>query len=854
MIGQYSDKRYSIYKLCIVIYIIFLFVLLRGDVRYLKIQLESYHDDREWKYHEWEISSIEADGTLLDVKEAYPDIEYACIPYSPEIAFKTIVFTNPEWEDQGVDARTVSIALGNTKIYTAELQIENGAIRLEQLDSVWKNAERLYYKYMLVLSAALLVGCGFLLKCLIFHKKYLHQKCQVIFVRLAENRKSFLTWGAVWLLFGLVSLIVLKNGHFFEDMQGFLPRLEWCTYIGAILCVFAISYTLLGNRKDALLVTVIAAVPLFLSIHDITLFQKKDDCNNITELMWLSQDVFRHWSYSNTWTHYLLMGTAWKIIPEKYAMIGVTPIHMNSFQTAKVIHWICGFGVTIGIVAFAYKRFAPKDKNSGKWSLALLFFMIFSLPVWALGMKMYNYDLFSMLFCVWGILCMIDYLLSRKSKSKIWSLICMGIAVQEKEFVIVYMLIAMVVMLSSDIICHGKDKIVEIIADSALIYLIPLIPIVFTDYWVSMVLRGGNRAVDTFARCLNCYTDCTNIALSKLGVSYSTYMVFVITYVCVVVGAVVCLGIYKYVYSKLHEKKRDLLIADIFLGAFVLLSVIGILFAFQQGNIPETSQGGKLYTLLGNIYGYIGYVPSIYLIFGVVFFAYLLLCRRKIALKERQVNLCLISSILFGGAIWLNIIAGIFQGYLESLEYRYQNIQQMINIICIWILLCMLIESRRLLVSIVVFAGVLLETIWSFPGFSIFYPTWNTTIYKEGFLFGGDGGEGNGVAGEMIEKYCIEHGISFKNAHIYSSYFTPWGDNNYGIECQYLKTAVENKSCEWDDNDFYVVFSNSIPENNVQVVIPEEIAPIMTIRYRGVERGWIYQGSQLRDCYPFDEW
>ena len=106
----------------------------------------------------------------------------------------------------------------------------------------------------------------------------------------------------------------------------------------------------------------------------------------------------------------------------------------------------------------------------------------------------------------------------------------------------------------------------------------------------------------------------------------------------------------------------------------------------------------------------------------------------------------------------------------------------------------------------------------------------------------------------MIEKYCIEHGISFENAHIYSSNFTPWGDNNYGIECQYLKTAVENKSCEWDDNDFYVVFSNSIPENNVQVVIPEEIVPIMTIRYRGVERGWIYQGSQLRDCYPFDEW
>lgn len=854
MKDNYLDNRQILRFLGVILYIIFLLVLLRNDVRYLKIQTVWYHDDTEWKYHEWGLSEIRADGTVLETQEAYPDIIYSCIPYSPSVSFKTIQISNPGWKEAGLDSNRVSLALGNFKLFEAQLEITDESVILDNLEAVWSEASILYYGYVVLLAATFAVGIFVIWRWFASNHKALARGCRACGEWCHKNRKTLIVWSGIFLTYAVVSLIVLKTGHFFEDQQGFLPRLEWCVYIGAVLCIYVVSYCLLKSRRAAILTTLLACVPLFLSIHDITLYQTKDERNNITELMWLSQDVFRHWSFTNAWTHYLLMGTAWKLLPEKFAMVGIYPIHMNAFQTAKVIHWLCGFFVTMGMTVTAYRSFPSKEGKLSKWNLSMLFLAVFSLPVWVLGMKMYNYDLFSMLFCVCGVLYGINYLFEPKMSSKTGALLCMGFALQEKEFVIVYMLIIMVLMLARDVYCN-KRKLFVILADSLSIYLLPLIPIVFTDYWVSMILRGGDRAVDGFRHCLSAYTKCPSIVFTKMGLLLDPYRLFGITYIGVIAGAIFAIVIFRYALCKLYEKKKLMLLSTMFLGLFVCMGVMGVVFAFKRENIPMEEGGyAAAHPLLANVYGYIGYVPTVYLLIVCILFLYLLLKKSKNMLQGRQEIMFFIAAVILGGITWVNILLGGYQNALEILEYRYQNIQQLLNIICIWLLICLFVKTKKMLIGGIIFAGTLLETVWSLPGFVIFYPLWNVTIYKEGFLIQDDAGMGNGTAGEKIEEYCLKNGISLQDANIYSTNFTPWGDNNYGINCQYLKNAVQNKDCKWRDNDFYVVFSNSIMENNVQVVIPEDIVPIMKIQYRGVDRIWIYQGIQLKDCYPFDEW
>ena len=340
---NYLDNKQILRFLGVILYIVFLLVLLRNDVRYLKIQTVWYHDDTEWKYHEWELSEIRADGEALETQEAYPDIIYSCIPYSPAVSFKTIQISNPGWKEAGLDSNRVSLALGNFKLFEAQLEITDESVILDNLEAVWSEASILYYGYVALLAVTFAAGIFAIWRWFASNHKVLARGCVSCGEWCRKNRKMLIAWCGIFLLYAVISLIVLKTGRFFEDQQGFLPRLEWCVYIGAVLCIYVVSYCLLKDRRAAILTTLLTCVPLFLSIHDITLYQTKDERNNITELMWLSQDVFRHWSFTNAWTHYLLMGTAWKLLPEKFAMVGIYPIHMNAFQTAKVIHWLCGF-------------------------------------------------------------------------------------------------------------------------------------------------------------------------------------------------------------------------------------------------------------------------------------------------------------------------------------------------------------------------------------------------------------------------------------------------------------------------------------------------------------------------------
>lgn len=859
-----SGKRYK--SIIVFFYLIVLMLVFRNNFGMLKIQTEWDRDDREWKYHKWELSSIEIDGMPQQMYEAYPKYEYTALKYSPGNSYEPIVIRDGEWSKRGMDECVVTIALGNTKLYSQSLAIMDDTIYVDHLgQEVWDRANLLYYGYYILLFVVL--GAGILGAAAVFGscRDRMESTVRNLTAFLKSKRRFLICCFGVGFVYLFLCFLYLKSGNYFSGGSSFLQRAENCAYAGAVITLYVVSLLLLKDRRHALAVTCLAAIPLFFSIHDITLFQSKDEANNIMEQMWLSTDTFRHWSFGNARTNYLIMGTAWKLIPEKYAMIGpepvyvygmwkIDPLHMNAFQLSKLIHWDCGFIVSIFMAAYIHARlFTAKKRIHNSVFLLLLYFGLFTLPIWNIGMLNYNYDLFSMLFCVFGLVMCIDYLVSGSSRCKITALLLMGFAIQEKETVIVYMLIMMAVLIACDITRRASQKTSLIVSDCILFFLAPLLPILVTDVWVTNVLRGGCQTDDPVINSICILDKMFEYLLNSMSIGVNRYIGLAMMYLLILAGGSVLAFLANRVQKHLLKKEGTIAYAACFLMLFLFTNIGVIAYKKTAPHAGAIWSNGYINAFLENIYGYVSYVPTVYFVICAALLLYIVVCRKRIDLTEQEQIIVMASATVVGGVTLCNIIAGCLQD-MRVLSGRYQNIQQMINAICILMLLGIFLNGFRLMIGAAVCLGLFLETVWSAPGYTLFYPIWRTDLYEDGYLLEDDWGVGNGIAGEMVEDYCIRNRISFSGAHIYTSNLTPWGGNTYGIGFQSLKSAVEDKTCEWDDNDFYVVFSNSISENNVQIVIPEEISPIMSIKYKNVERAWIYQGSQLKNCYPFTEW
>lgn len=847
-----SNKLFKM--LIIVLYVIILMIMIRNHVGLLKIQTDWYRDDTEWKYHEWENPSIEVSGVSWPVYEGYPQYEYTTIKYVPGEKYEPIVITNPSWSEWDKESCDIYISLGNTVIYQDILPIVNDTITIENLSDTWKNAEKIYYAYHFFLF--ILLALGFAAGVLIIWQYYknLAEGCHRILTWLSDRKKKLIPTAVICLLYLIGCLLWLQNSNYLIGELVFLPRLELCVYIGAVLLVFGISLYSLKSWRHALLITCIAAIPLFFSLHDVTLFQSKDEMNNIKEQLWFSQDTLRHWSFGNARTNYLIMGTIWKLIPEKYALVGIEPVHLNAFQFSKVIHWMCGFVISMIMIVHIHCRIIkPQNMMHKEVSLLLLLVGVFTLPVWNMGMCNYNYDLFSMLFCVFGFFLCMDYLLTGQERCKWLSLLVMGLALQEKEFVIVYLLLVMVAFLAYDMIWKYSKRKTDIFLDSLLIYLLPFLPLAITDVWVLSALRGGRNSMESFSRTVLIFTKCMEMIIHKLQIVLNSYETWILTYMVIVIAGIIAAMAGKFLIRKLAERNRSVILISVLLFVFFLLNAVAAVYMGYAAGLDVERGGDVVRIFMENTYGYGSFVPTVYLLSGLLLAVYLAVFKKSIRLSNWEKLTGVLAATILGGVTWCNIIAGCFQDR-RILTGRYQNIQQLLNMFSIIILVVIFVKNYRAIVAALIGVGAFLETIWSAPGYTVFYPIWNRSIYSEDYMLYDDWGVGNGLAGEMIEDYCIENNIPFEGANMYSSNYTEWGDNNYGISLQPMKTAVLNKQCEWDENDFYVVFSNSILENNVQFVIPDDVVPAMTIKYRGVERIWIYQGGQVKDCYPFTEW
>lgn len=855
-------KRYK--SLIIIFYLIILLLVLRNNFSMLKIQTEWSRDDREWKYHEWEISSVEINGVPQKMYEEYPSYEYAALKYFPQKNYEPIVIQNGEWSERAMDACVVTIAIGNTRLYSQQLPIKNGTIRVENMEKIWDRANFLYYGYYVLLVIVLGIGILGTAAAIARYRDCLSERAAAIVFFLKKKRFFLLLCLGTGAAYLFLCFLYLQNGGYFFGGSFFLQRSERCVYVGAVFLVLITSAFLLKDKRHAILVTCIAAIPLFFSLHDITLFQSKDEANNIMEQMWLSTDVFRHWSFGNARTNYLIMGTIWKLIPERYAMFGkdvhvyamgtIEPVRMNAFQLSKLIHWGCGFVISMLMVAYIQIRLvAVKDGVHKSVCLLLLYVGLFTLPIWNLAMLNYNYDLFSMLFCVFAMILCIDYLASGRSRCKIMALLLMGFAIQEKETPIVYMLIMMAVLTACDLNKQVPKKTELIVSDFLLFFGAPLLPILATDVWVTNVLRGGCRVDDPLIHSVRIIDKMFEYLVNKISDNVNSYVSLTVMYLLVLAAGAVLAFLAQRLRRSLATEKGALVYIAWFLSIF-LCTNIGVI-GYKKTAPHEGAFWSNQYVsaFLENIYGYISYVPTVYIAVCMGLLAYIVMGRKRFRLTASEKMIGMASSTVIGGVTLCNVIAGCLQD-MRVLSGRYQNIQQLVNAVCILLLLSIFLNGSRLLLCAAACSGMVLETVWSAPGYTLFYPVWRTDLYKDGYLIEDDWGVGNGIAGEMVEEYCIQNGIPLDGAHIYTSNLTPWGGNTYGIGYRALKSAVETKECEWDDNDFYVVFSNSISWNNVQVVIPEEIVPVMTITYKNVERAWIYQGSQLKNCYPFTEW
>lgn len=637
------------------------------------------------------------------------------------------------------------------------------------------------------------------------------------------------------ILFILLGVLFLMLGY--NKNQGYIYA-ELAFLISAFGIVLRYMIDRKNSNSELLVCIVVVLFLLGMSVHEITTFLTVDELRSIEDQYLLQSTDMYHW-YSNVGRiNYVIMGTLWIFIPNAIVQEGM----LQYQQVAKLLHWIVGIGLIAYISSCIQKKILKSNKEHMLWDYMVIFCGIMLIPLTQTALKNYNYDLFSLLFGLLGIIYLIEYCQRENTKAAIIAFICLSAAMSEKIIAMPAWLIGMCVLISVNVNKKNKNTIAQFIwcARDAIIVLISAMVL----FWISQIYVFSvlleEAPIYTFSESVKymCALPSmgVDIIIKTLGMQISEAEVSLFCGISLFLG----LWIVSFIIIKLVEigkqSNRSIIIfkcVDILSLAFIITGIIANYFSIDY-------TASRILYFLFYCSSFIRAVPTLFLIVFIGVLVYYFFNFQEKNIMEIVGGIDLFFSTLFFMAVKSE----------NFIDNRYYNLYIIIFCISVIVMMLQIVRNISITKQAVGYGiiGILsfFEINSSQPAFSYFIPLWDTvgTFQSEN---GVDiyWGEQWAVVGKRVKEYCLKNEIKTNEVTLYCGYtggtWLTAGECTIGDRSWMWKPY----ECSTTKNDFYAFETSAVNAHLIPNGFPVDVKPVITLYYRGKVSARIYQGSDL---------
>jgi len=567
------------------------------------------------------------------------------------------------------------------------------------------------------------------------------------------------------------------------------------------------------------------------------------------------------------WNHFALRTTDLVVGSIFYIIFHFFTISLPVIKMlAKAIHWFGGLTMLLIIHNLISNNFIS---NKNKFHFSLLFIYAgLLLPTNTLALKIFNYDLFSMLLSICAILYLFLAIKDNKYRLALLAIIISFFAAQEK-------LNASLIFLSSSVVfCYlnsikSKKQYTTAMFSSILAMLIGLSLSTLTHLAVG-IMKDFNFSTISLSSItfplvawwwpiirLIIKGD-SHLPIVNHPLIFVALSIFSIFFICIIFLKFKKVGLSMF---KILKKFNPFFCWVLFIVGICATYSVNAYWApyypIKSGFYhPHVSFNNATWhfdapTKFMHILNFIVYSISIFINALPLSFWLLLLivtfCYAKHE-KNKNRNIFLGWDVLFSILLLIPIAFGIAQ---TPVIHRYFNTVIFFMFIIILIKLDGILEYLNSVKKMALVGGficILLFEILPFrPLYASFRPIWMnySEQYSKHPVIGQINGSWLGwgeeimLAGKKIEKKSKRENIDLANIHIYYNYPGQWIDS----KIQHIR-PITTSELRYSKLDYYILNRLGLVQNSTK--FPHSIEPLFTIEHRGFVHAWIFRGDQLK--------
>jgi hypothetical protein len=647
-------------------------------------------------------------------------------------------------------------------------------------------------------------------------------------------------------------------------------EVEWVAYVATLISFLALTRWFLGTWRIALFVTVVCALPIYLSLAGTTQFATTDEIGIYGDVRARNSRGMSQWG----------LGAFRTTIATTLPLVGFLE-RMNIdrdvlFMILKAYHWLLGFAVIAATGVALYYLLQPMRLRLFYW--VAFWWLTLLLPIDNVAAKVFNYDSISMFGGLLALLLSALALRSKRLSCALAAVVLSALAAQEKVIAspILLMSIAVLALVVSGApgnrrylaglygVFLGLGVASGVMYATGLVYaasvalrpiqfwpglLDPLITwtwlpmrfllriLDFGDWrWVSALIVLGSAVAIAFvaiflARLAESHASVA-AALPKL-LDRTASVLLVLVFIVGVAGLVM---LQAYWAPQFPSMRVDLGTNN---------EMNGIQLHFDAGSLLEHRVDFIIYAYSV----FVGALPTaIWVMLGAALFL------RLFQRSERWLpELDVVLLIALAGPLGIALI-------LVPLGHRYMNVLLMIAAVCI---LAKFIDAAQGLSAkrpsawgiaafgVVLAALMLYEVVPFGPFYAAFRPLWLEYADPISPVKGKINpswlgwGEETMLAGTRLESDCRQsaggqlHGVPCNEITLYSIYPGAWIEPDKQIKsvscCRPGEQPMTNA-------DYYVINRSAAVQG---YPFPYEVEPEFVIAFRGFVQAWVFRGDRL---------
>lgn len=636
----------------------------------------------------------------------------------------------------------------------------------------------------------------------------------------------------------------------------------------------------------ALVVLGACAPALWLSVEQCTQFLVIDESRNLREVIFMRTAPMRQWSNGSLRTTDMTLGSAMNLVrvftrlsTETYMMI------------AKALHWLSGIGVMVLIYHLLAERFVDESKRS--WFAVVFWNMALLLPVSLLALKVFNYDLLSMVLGAYALLLMTVGISDGSRGRLVASVVVAALAAQEKLIASPILWLTIFVFTCREIDRAGETGAVRRLvrgARGAALAVSVVLGVMFVSYVVLLLNRVGDfpseyhnrNPIKIFAPLISVTIPVLRAALGgdgmaalrAFGKAASPLQLLPLVGIggaaaiaALVTAAVLTVAAVRKALPAvrtMHSRRLWLLTGCVVVSLFA----IGVIATYTVSPYwaPAKPLASGAYvppvrfnnfvlhfgatSLAGHLAAHIGYAFAVFFnaVPTVIVVVALLLC--LVGVRGGMPRGMRGPNGLVGVVALTCLFAPLLYGLSQTpVANRYFNLFIFLPLAVLSLglhrALDRLSPRSRIVAVAAVVLGLVAEIAPFRPVHVTFRPWWSNypRKYQRQPIVGRQNPWGVGWGEELLlagRKVAAATGDRL--TRVYYHYYGQW--ISHGPSMRLIDVTEPGSQLAYTENDYYVFNRLSVTQG--WLPFPRDIEPLMTVSFRGFVQAWIYRGDQLR--------